>query len=255
MFVQDLNPMTGKCEWQVMSEDYDYQQEVARAGFADMLHDSERNRLYYDGLRSAVRLLRSKGEPVHVLDIGTGTGLLSMMAAALGADSVTAVEEFKPMAACAKEVMALNGFADKIRLIRKRSTEVEVGEGKDMRRRANLLVTEVFDTELIGEGAVGTYNHAHKHLLTVGKSTINFIFHSRYLVLTFFIPARLPCRPHQRSDVCPSGEVRPCLPVEQPQADPRPRVFIIGSPGGQERLVVVLLLPGPARPPADRVPA
>ena len=249
--MQDLNPMTGKCEWQVMSGDYDYQQEVARAGFADMLHDSERNRLYYDGLRSAVRLLRSKGEPVHVLDIGTGTGLLSMMAAALGADSVTAVEEFKPMAACAKEVMALNGFADKIRLIRKRSTEVEVGEGKDMRRRANLLVTEVFDTELIGEGAVGTYNHAHKHLLTVGKSTINF--HCRYL--RFLIPARLPRRPLVGSHVRPSCEVRPCLPVEQPQADRRPSVLIIRSPGGQERLVVLLLLPGPARPPADRVPA
>lgn len=31
----------------------------------------------------------------------------------------------------------------------------------------NLLVTEVFDTELIGEGALSVFNHAHQELLTV----------------------------------------------------------------------------------------
>jgi len=41
-FVQDLNPMSGSNCWRPVSEDYDYQQEVARAGFADMLHDKER---------------------------------------------------------------------------------------------------------------------------------------------------------------------------------------------------------------------
>ena len=33
--------------------------------------------------------------------------------------------------------------------------------------RANILVTEVFDTELIGEGALSTFKHAHAHLLEV----------------------------------------------------------------------------------------
>ncbi len=32
---------------------------------------------------------------------------------------------------------------DKIKLVRKRSTELRVGPGQDMERRANLLVTEV----------------------------------------------------------------------------------------------------------------
>ena len=41
-FVQSLNPMTGQREWKMVPNDYDYQQEVARAAFADMLHDSER---------------------------------------------------------------------------------------------------------------------------------------------------------------------------------------------------------------------
>ena len=45
ILVQSLNPMSGKSEWKMQPEDYDYQQELARAAFADMLHDSERVKL------------------------------------------------------------------------------------------------------------------------------------------------------------------------------------------------------------------
>lgn len=34
-----------------------------------------------------------------------------------------------------------------------------------MEQRANILVTEMFDTELIGEAALHVFNHAHKCLL------------------------------------------------------------------------------------------
>jgi len=153
-------------EWKSQPEDYDYQQELARAAFADMLHDSERNKMYYEGLKAAIALKRSQGQPVHVLDIGTGTGLLSMMAAKIGADSITAIEEFLPMANRAEKIIRDNGFQGQIKLVRKRSTSVQVGPGLDMDERANILVTEVFDTELIGEGAISTFNHAHDYLLT-----------------------------------------------------------------------------------------
>ena len=42
VFLQTLNPMRGKMEWKPKPVDYDYKQEVARAAFADMLHDTER---------------------------------------------------------------------------------------------------------------------------------------------------------------------------------------------------------------------
>lgn len=45
-FVQKFNPATGKLEWELQPEKYDYVQEVARAGFADMLHDEERVNLW-----------------------------------------------------------------------------------------------------------------------------------------------------------------------------------------------------------------
>jgi len=172
VMVQAVNHATGQNSWKMMPADYDYNQELARAAFADMLHDSERNRLYYRGLEAAIKQKRSAGQEVHVLDIGTGTGLLSMMAVRLGADSVVACEEFRPMAECAERVMKENGYWDRIKLVRKRSTELTVGPGKDMERRANILVTEVFDTELIGEGAISTYNHAATHLLTSDRLVV-----------------------------------------------------------------------------------
>lgn len=58
---------------------------------------------------------------------------------------------------------------DKIVLIHKSSQKLKMGV--DLPHRMNLLVTEVFDTELIGEGALSVFNHAHQELLTVNKYT------------------------------------------------------------------------------------
>ncbi|CAH1780265.1 unnamed protein product [Owenia fusiformis] len=164
-FFSQVNAMTGKQEWVIKAENYDYHQEVARSAYADMLHDEERNKKYYIGLKKAIQKMHSEGKKANVLDIGTGTGLLSMMAARCGADSITACEAFTPVAQCARDIIKANGFGDKIKLIPKRSTQITVGPDGDMSHRANILVTEVFDTELIGEGAIGTFHHAHKCLL------------------------------------------------------------------------------------------
>ena len=59
-----------------------------------MLNDVERNRSYEAGIEAAVR----EGGGRTVLDLGAGTGLLSLMAARAGADRVYACEasEVKP---------------------------------------------------------------------------------------------------------------------------------------------------------------
>ncbi|XP_058792980.1 protein arginine N-methyltransferase 7 [Phymastichus coffea] len=165
IFTQNINPITRITTWEERDPDYDYYQEIARSAFADMLHDHERNRKYYLGLKAAINKKHKAGEEANVLDIGTGTGLLSMMAAQLGADSIAACETFKPIAECAKKIIEKNGFADKIKLIYKRSTKLTVGENGDLLKKANILVTEVFDTELIGEGALSTFKHAQECLL------------------------------------------------------------------------------------------
>ncbi|KAJ8715935.1 hypothetical protein PYW08_013220 [Mythimna loreyi] len=165
VFTQKRNPITGSTEWDVQDENYDFHQEIARSGFADMLHDTERNKKYQRALQLAIEKMHNDGKKANVLDIGTGTGLLSIMAARAGADSIVACEAFKPMAECCAKILQINGVADKVQLIPKRSTEITVGEDGDMKEKANILVTEVFDTELIGEGALSTFAHAHKCLL------------------------------------------------------------------------------------------
>lgn len=165
VFCGRANPTTGSLEWLEEDEHYDYHQEIARSSYADMLHDKDRNIKYYQGIRAAVSRVKDRGQKALVLDIGTGTGLLSMMAVTAGADFCYAIEVFKPMAQAAVKIVERNGFSDKIKVINKHSTEVTVGPDGDLPCRANILITELFDTELIGEGALPSYEHAHKHLV------------------------------------------------------------------------------------------
>ncbi|XP_070254799.1 protein arginine N-methyltransferase 7 isoform X2 [Myotis yumanensis] len=165
IFCGRANPTTGSVEWLEEDEHYDYHQEIARSSYADMLHDKDRNIKYYQGIQAAVSRVKDRGQKALVLDIGTGTGLLSMMAVTAGADFCYAIEVFKPMADAAVKIVEKNGFSDKIKVINKHSTEVTVGPDGDMPCRANILITELFDTELIGEGALPSYEHAHRHLM------------------------------------------------------------------------------------------
>uniref|UniRef100_A0A8D2ZM15 Protein arginine N-methyltransferase n=1 Tax=Scophthalmus maximus TaxID=52904 RepID=A0A8D2ZM15_SCOMX len=171
-FCGRANPTTGALDWVEESEEYDYHQEIARSCYADMLHDHDRNEKYYLGIRAAVARVKARGEKVIILDIGTGTGLLSMMALTAGADFCYAVEVFKPMAEAAQCIVEKNGFSDRIKIINKHSTDVTVGPDGDMQMKANILITELFDTELIGEGALPSYEHAHQNLVQEGCEAV-----------------------------------------------------------------------------------
>ena len=78
------------------------------------------------------------------------------------------------MAKIAIDIITQNGYDDVIKVVPLRSTELVVEKGGYMEEKANILVTEVFDTELIGEGVLPTLLHAHQHLLEVSK--LNFSF-------------------------------------------------------------------------------
>ncbi|KAL7059237.1 hypothetical protein AAHC03_013149 [Spirometra sp. Aus1] len=165
-FVCQVSPITGSVQWNLVDMDYAFEQEIARSAYADMLHDFDRNRKYHEAICHVIRGMKSTdpNRLIHVLDIGTGTGILAMMAARAGADTVTACEAFSPMAKCARRVIRANGLQHHVRVIGKRSTDLVIGH--DMEQRANVLVAELLDTELIGEGALETYRHAADHLLT-----------------------------------------------------------------------------------------
>ncbi|KAF1770637.1 hypothetical protein GCK72_002457 [Caenorhabditis remanei] len=166
MFLEKINQKTGEREWVVAEEDYDMAQELARSRFGDMILDFDRNDKFLEGLKTTIPEKKRENEDgkVHVLDIGTGTGLLSLMAAREGADKVTALEVFKPMGDCARHITGHSEWADKITVISERSTDVSQIGGSP----ADIIVAEVFDTELIGEGALRTFKEALKRLAKPG---------------------------------------------------------------------------------------
>lgn len=128
-----------------------------------MMDDARRNTAYEAAIARAVKGRR-------VLDIGTGAGLLSMLAARAGAASVTTCEMVGVIAYQAREIFKQNGFADRIKVVAKPSTEM--GIGKDMAERADVLVTEVFSSGLTNEDILPTLEHAHEHLLVKDATVI-----------------------------------------------------------------------------------
>jgi len=130
---------------------------VPRWHFA-MLNDEERNSAYERALNKVVT------DKSVVLDIGSGSGLLAMMAARAGAKSVVSCEMNPTIAELARETVQLNGYADRIKIINKKSMDLKIGA--DMPEKANLLVTEIVDCGFAGEGIVPAIMHAKSSLLT-----------------------------------------------------------------------------------------
>jgi type II protein arginine methyltransferase len=122
-----------------------------------MVADEDRNAAYDAALRRAAPGRR-------VLDIGSGSGLLAMMAARAGAADVTTCEVVTPIAQVAAGIIAANGYSDRITLHAKHSEQLEIGV--DMVERAQVLVTETFASGVLSEGVLPTIEHARRHLLT-----------------------------------------------------------------------------------------
>lgn len=129
-----------------------------------LVHDTARNLAYEEALRRAIV------PGCKVLEIGTGTGLLAMMAARAGAGEVITCESNPVVAAAAKDIVALNGYADRIRIIPKPSTWLDLE--KDLHGRADVLISEIVGCDRIGEGALPALEHAAQHFLKPGARMI-----------------------------------------------------------------------------------
>lgn len=132
---------------------------IPRWHFA-MLNDHERNDAFAEAMARRVQ------PGSHVLDIGSGAGLLAMMAADAGAGRVTTCEANPVLAELARRVIAEHGMSDVVTVIPKMSTDLVVG--RDIPERADLIVSEIIDCGLIGEGMFPTMRHARSELLADG---------------------------------------------------------------------------------------
>ncbi|MFM7349127.1 MAG: tetratricopeptide repeat protein [Erythrobacter sp.] len=132
-----------------------------------MLNDTRRNDAFEPAIVAA---LEAAGAKARVLDIGTGSGLLSMMAARAGARQVTACEMIPIIAAMARRIIADNGFGERIAVHTLPSSELKVGEHMD--ERADILVSEILSSDLLTERVIDTFEDAHARLLKPGAIVI-----------------------------------------------------------------------------------
>ncbi|PIQ38399.1 MAG: hypothetical protein COW59_01925 [Lysobacterales bacterium CG17_big_fil_post_rev_8_21_14_2_50_64_11] len=131
-----------------------------------MVSDGPRNVRYQQALCAAI------DHDSVVLDVGAGTGLLSMMAARAGARHVIACESNPAMAEVAREIIAHNGMADKITVLAKSSFQIDPRIDFPANLRPNLIVAEIFDATVIGEGALASFEHARTRLAGDGARII-----------------------------------------------------------------------------------
>ncbi len=122
----------------------------------EMMNDKSRNDAYFKAIKLAV----SKHD--IVLDIGTGSGLLSMMAAEAGAKRVITCENSKSISKIADQIISHNGYNDKIKVINKKSTDLIVGT--DLPEKADLVISEILSSEFVGEGVQSTILDANNRL-------------------------------------------------------------------------------------------
>ncbi|HEY0639343.1 MAG TPA: 50S ribosomal protein L11 methyltransferase [Pseudonocardiaceae bacterium] len=123
----------------------------------EMMHDGDRAASYDEAIERMVT------PDSLVLDVGTGSGLLALMAARAGARHVVACEAQPFVSEVAERIIRQAGYGDAVTVLSKRSTDMRVPG--DLPRRADLLVTETVDCGLLGEGILGTIAHAREHLL------------------------------------------------------------------------------------------
>ncbi|RHY32259.1 hypothetical protein DYB32_002715 [Aphanomyces invadans] len=130
-----LNPEYGGLMW-VEEEDSaeTYKNVVSMSQMTSMLRDLDRNAAYEHGIRR-------------------------------GIEQFMATHNRRPitMAGIAQDVIDANGFADTITVFPLRSTDLRVPTHLPV--RADMMVSELFDSLLLGEGLLPTLAHARAHLL------------------------------------------------------------------------------------------
>jgi hypothetical protein len=161
-----------------------------------MLNDSERTVAYREGIAAAMQqaaeqaALRGSSQAPLVLEIGSGSGLLCLLACSAGARHVVGCERLPELQAAAEQLLAANGMADRVTILPKHSKELTVAadpevattagaaaaaaaaaaavEGAttavqeanaapapaaNLPRRADVLIHEIFGTDPFSEGA------------------------------------------------------------------------------------------------------
>jgi len=99
----------------------------------------------------------------NVLEIGSGTGILSMMAARAGTAHVYRCEIKPVVEEAARQNITRNGNADRITVIEADAATLTIGE--NLPQRCNVLLHEIAFNDLLAENVLQLPHHARAGLL------------------------------------------------------------------------------------------
>jgi protein arginine N-methyltransferase 1 len=126
----------------------------------EMLKDTVRTTAYRDAMLNNPHLFKDK----VVLDVGCGTGVLSMFAAQAGARHVIGVE-MSGIAISARKIIAANGFADRITVVKGKIEEIELPDGFD---KVDIIISEWMGYFLLYESMLNSVLFARDKWLRPG---------------------------------------------------------------------------------------
>jgi len=165
------------------------------------LYDSERTSAFKKAIKNTVRL----GD--IVLEMGAGSGILSMFACDAGAKKVYAIELDHTNVVSLKESLALNGYSDRVVVIEGDATSIKLPE------KVDVIICEMIATGLIEELQIPAMNNAIKFarkevrvilqeyeiLVDLVKSKNNF--HSKnFQIIRYEFPDKTSLRSQQYSN-------------------------------------------------------
>src|SRR5579862_6878687 len=129
------------------------------SAFGRMIADETRIQAY------ACALERAEVRDRVVADIGAGTGIMTLLACRYGARRVYAIEPGDSVGVAA-QVMAANGFADRVKILQGFSTEIDIPE------RADVVVSDLRGVLPLFARHLPSVVDARKRLLAPGGTLI-----------------------------------------------------------------------------------
>jgi predicted RNA methylase len=150
----NIDPSSGDISW-IPSYDVDKTKyrTVSMSQMTSMLRDRDRNRIYEAAIQQCLNSFSQRtGTPPIVMDIGCGTGLLSLLCAKHGARFTYAIEMFDMMAQIATETAGNLTTPDHVMVVNAKSTDIE-----ELPIKIDIVVSELLDSSLLGESCIPSH--------------------------------------------------------------------------------------------------
>jgi type II protein arginine methyltransferase len=129
-----------------------------------MMNEPARNAAWDSALRRAI------GPETRAVEIGTGAGMLALMAARAGARKVTTCELSPLMVLLARQIVEHNDYAEQIDVVAKSSMDLALGV--DLAEPADLLFCDIFSDDLVGFNPLPLLADARRRLCKPGARVI-----------------------------------------------------------------------------------